>query len=358
MKWSDRGRGEVNAVRSTGIYCRAGCSARPNPANTRRLRSPVEAEAKGYRACLKCRPDRLPLVPFSQSTDEVVSRALVLIGDGFLDRHDERSLALEVAVSVRHLRRLFSTTLGATPTQVAVSRRAHFARMLLDDSDLTVTQIAYASGFGSVRRLNEVFRQVFTSTPTELRRRSVSNGRRPSLDGGLELNLLACRPLDADQWVRLVVPTLVPGVESVIDGVYRRSTNVCEHPGIVQIEILGAYDIRITAHLPAIAGLIDEIGRCRRLLALDELDVDIRQEWTPFEAAMRALFSDHDHHDPRRLLQSICNRYGRLVRGAEAFGITHEFPAPHELIAPPSDLPRTLAEQVAELAREHSRIAQ
>lgn len=345
MKWSDGGSGAVNTVVTTGIYCRAGCAGRPNPNNTARMRSPAEAEAAGYRACLRCRPDRLPVVPIDANTDAVVAAALVLIGDGFLDRHTEDELGRNVGASARHLRRLFAEAVGATPTQVASSRRAHFARALLDDTDLSVTEVAFAAGFGSVRTMNQVVRSTFKASPTELRRRR--RGLGSAIDGGLALTLRAHRPIDADQLLGRLAEQAIPMVESVMGGVYRRSTNVCGHGGIVEISIPDPHAVRVVAHLPAMTGLIDEVARCRRLLQLDRVDSEPPGVWSEYEAEVRDAVEGSSVG-----WSALVERFGAPVRGVETFGIEREFPTPGDVRSLTADVvggDRRLVDRLADI---------
>src|SRR5205823_13568858 len=140
------------------------CNGRPLPGNVPPYRSAVAAEAAGFRPCLRCRPDRLP--PFmDDDAGGLVGRALTLIADGALDEASEDALAQRLGLTARHLRRLFHERVGATPALVARSRRAHFARRLLDETDLRITDIAYAAGFTSVRQMNRVTSAVFRFTP-------------------------------------------------------------------------------------------------------------------------------------------------------------------------------------------------
>jgi len=159
---------EFTAVVTTGIYCRAGCPATPLRRNMRPFSYAAAAEAAGFRPCLRCRPDREP-EPAWVDAPELVCRALRSIADGALDESNEDTLAASVGVSARHLRRLFETHVGATPADVARSRRAHFARRLLDETDLSIARISDAAGFNSVRQMNRVMKDVFHFTPQELR---------------------------------------------------------------------------------------------------------------------------------------------------------------------------------------------
>ena len=145
---------------------------------------------------------------------ELVCRAMHCIADGVLDDMTEDDLATRLGVSARHLRRLFAEHVGATPSEVARSRRAHFARRLLDDTDLPMTQVAVAAGFNSVRQMNRVVHEVFQFTPTELRaKRRVPD--RLVVDGGLELRVPYRPPLAWAELLAFLAPRAIPGVEAV-----------------------------------------------------------------------------------------------------------------------------------------------
>jgi len=180
-------------VVTTGIYCRPGCSGMPLARNTRPYASAAAAEAAGFRPCLRCRPDREP-VPGWVNAPELVCRALRAIADGALDGANEDVLAARLGVSARHLRRMFDAHVGATPAEVARSRRAHFARRLLDDTDLPLVEVSAAAGFNSVRQFNRVMKDVFRFTPMELRARRRAPDRLVT-DGGLELRVPYRPPL-------------------------------------------------------------------------------------------------------------------------------------------------------------------
>src|SRR5579862_7537715 len=177
-----------SAVVTTGIYCRPGCAGRPLAQNVRTFDHPAAAEAAGFRACHRCRPYRVA-GPLATGAPELVCEAVQQIILGVMDDGGtEATLAARIGLSARHLRRLFQVHLGVTPDQLARSRRAHFARRLLDDTDLSLAQIAFAAGFGSIRQFNRVCQEVFRAQPRELRaRRRV--GDRLVADGGLALRL-------------------------------------------------------------------------------------------------------------------------------------------------------------------------
>ena len=179
------------AVITTKIYCRPICPVRPpHDHNIRYYPTAAAAEAAGFRPCLRCRPEASPGTPAWFGTSSVVSRALRLIGDGALDRQSVDVFADRLGVTSRHLRRLFVQHLGATPIEVALTRRIHSAKKLLDETQLPLVQVADAAGFGSVRRFNSEMRRTYARTPTELRRLS----RKPAADADCYRFRLAYRP--------------------------------------------------------------------------------------------------------------------------------------------------------------------
>lgn len=160
-------------VRTTGIYCRPVCPVRPaRSANVSFYPSAAAAEAAGFRPCLRCRPETAPLSPAWNGSRTTVARALRLIENGALDGEADSVglLAERLGVGERHLLRLFRRHVGATPSQVARTARARRAKRLLDDSDLTMTEVALKSGFGSLRRFNQVFAEVYRRPPSAIRR--------------------------------------------------------------------------------------------------------------------------------------------------------------------------------------------
>jgi AraC family transcriptional regulator, regulatory protein of adaptative response / DNA-3-methyladenine glycosylase II len=179
------------AVKTTGIYCRPICPARiPKLENCQFFPSAAAAEAAGFRACLHCHPELSPGFWSRVTTEVTVTRALNLIAAGALDQGDVTALAGRLGVSDRHLRRLFSQHFGASPIKVAQTQRLHFAKQLLDQTALPITEVALASGFSSVRRFNHLIQQVYARSPRELRQ-GKSQGKVRS--AGLQLKL----PIDA-----------------------------------------------------------------------------------------------------------------------------------------------------------------
>lgn len=336
-----------SAVATTGIYCRPGCPARPNPENVRTYELAAAAEAAGYRACLRCRPYRSDQ-PVDVIGPGLVCRAVRLIVDGALDHGNETELGARLGVSARHLRRTFVEHVGVTPDQLARSRRTHFARRLLDDTDLSVTDIAFAAGFGSVRQLNRACTEVFRSTPSELRARRRSSDRLAA-DGGLTLRLGFRPPLDWDAMLGYLADRAIPGVEHVSGGVYRRTILVGENPGVIEIMPGGEDHLLLRAHLPHWEGLIHVVQQARRIFNLDSdpeaanahLEDDptlgplVRTRpglrmpgtWDPYEIGVRAIVGQQvSVASASTVAGRIVERHGVPVPGLEQMGLTHLFP--------------------------------
>jgi len=158
-------------VRTTGIYCRPVCPVRAaHPGNVEFYPSASAAEAAGYRPCLRCRPEAAPFSPAWNGSRTTVERAVRLIHDGALDNDCVDALAERLGIGARHLSRLFGKHLGASPAQVARTTRIQRAKRLLDETDLLISEIAFRSGFGSVRRFNTVFVEVYKRQPSDIRR--------------------------------------------------------------------------------------------------------------------------------------------------------------------------------------------
>jgi AraC family transcriptional regulator of adaptative response / DNA-3-methyladenine glycosylase II len=277
-----------SAVVTTGIYCRPGCGAKPLAENVRTFELAAAAEAAGFRACLRCRPYRVAGA-VGPGSPEFVCRAVQLIIDGVLDQGTEAVLAARLAVSPRHLRRLFADHLGVTPSQLARSRRAHFARRLLDDCDLNVADVAFASGFSSLRQFNREIREVFRASPRELRSRRRRTDRLAA-DGGLTVRLPFRPPFDWDRVVGFLADRAVPGVEWVQDRVYRRTISLDGAPGVLEVHPGGEDHLLLRAHLPYWEGLIHVVGRAGRMIGID---TGVPGAWGPLEVAIQAIVVQH-----------------------------------------------------------------
>jgi AraC family transcriptional regulator of adaptative response / DNA-3-methyladenine glycosylase II len=332
-----------SAVVTTGIYCRPGCGATPLADNVRTFELAAAAEAAGYRACLRCRPYRVA-GPLPWDAPELVCRAVQLIIDGVLDEGREAALAERLAISPRHLRRLFSDHLGLTPGQLARSRRAHFARRLLDDSDLTMAEVAFASGFGSLRQFNREMREVFRASPRELRSRR-RRADRLAADGGLTMRLPFEPSYAWDATLAFLDEHIVPGVESVQDGVYRRTISLDGGPGVLEVHSGGADYLLMRAHLPYWEGLIHVVERAGRMVGID--GTAIPGTWAPLEVAVHAVLTQlHGPDDARHRLDTLVQTLGIPVPGL-SHDLTHLFPSTDALARAETATVRELANAVA-----------
>jgi len=335
-----------SAVVTTGIYCRPGCAAKPLAQNVRTFDHPAATEAAGFRACHRCRPYRVA-GPVTTSAPELVCEAVQqIIGGAMDDGGTEATLAARIGMSTRHLRRLFLTHLGVTLDQLARSRRAHFARRLLDDTDLTVTDIAFAAGFGSLRQFNRTMQEVFRAPPTDLRHRGHRAGRLAA-DGGLALRLPVVPGYDWDAMRAFLAARLVPGVEAVDGDTYRRTITMAGAPGLLEVSPGREDCLVLRAHLPYWEGLIHLVDRVGLLLGVEfdhsagvaALSGDpvlgplvakrpglaVPGAWSPFEVGVSAILSGQPDRD--RLLEAFAARLGIPVPGLQE-GLTHTFPDP------------------------------
>ncbi len=255
-------------VRTTGIYCRPSCPARiPQRQNVRFFASAAAAQAAGFRACKRCRPDAAPGSPEWDRRADIVGRAMRLIADGIVDREGVPGLARRLGYTERHVYRELVAVVGAGPLALARAQRAQTARVLLETTGLSITEIAFAAGFGSVRQFNDTVRQVFAMTPSGLRSRARRNGREPD-SGAIVLRLPYRSPLDAAGLIAFLAARVVPGVEEVSDSVYRRSLCLPHGPGIVELEPADGY-VRASFRLDDLRDLGAAVQRSRNLLDLD-----------------------------------------------------------------------------------------
>ena len=204
----------VTAVTSTHIYCRPSCPARtPARHNVRFYPVPPPAQRAGFRACKRCRPDASPGSPEWNVRQDVVARAMRMIGEGVVDRDGVGGLAQRLAYSPRQLNRLLVSEVGAGPLALARAQRAQTARVLVETTELAVSSVAFAAGFASVRQFNDTIRQVFACTPTELRRHRRRALSHPSPDT-LSLRLAHRLPYDAPGTMAFLGQRAVPGIET------------------------------------------------------------------------------------------------------------------------------------------------
>src|SRR5579875_3484848 len=340
-------------VTSTGIYCRPICPARtPKFANCRFFGSAAAAQEAGFRPCLRCRPETAPDLASWRGTSNTVSRALALITDGALDGNaaNVEMLAERLGIGERHLRRLFVQHLGASPVAVAQTRRILFAKQLIHETNMPMTEIALAAGFGSVRRFNETFLTLFHRPPSALRRKSSSNLQMP--EAGVMLRLPYRPPYDWDSILDFLAARAIPDVEIVENGTYLRTIGIDGLTGSVQVAHMpGRQNLAVSIRFPRVQCLPAIIGRVRRLFDLgadietidSHLSLDpalapfVAQRpglrapggWDGFELAVRAILGQQiSVAAARRLAEQLVVRYGSRVSSdfVTDLRLTHVFP--------------------------------
>lgn len=255
-------------VTSTGIYCRPVCPAQtPLERNVCFYPSAAAAQAAGFRACRRCRPETAPGSPDWDARADLVGRALRLIAEGAADTDGVDGLARRLAVSPRHLHRELVAAVGVGPLTLARTRRAQTARLLIDQTAMPLTDVAFVAGFASIRQFNDSMVEAFGASPTEMRRRE-----RPVLDadGGVILRLAYRPPLATAPLLNFLARRALPGVEEVRDDRYRRTVALGCSAGIVELEpVPDASHVLLRLRLDDLRDLGLAVQRCRRLLDLD-----------------------------------------------------------------------------------------
>jgi AraC family transcriptional regulator, regulatory protein of adaptative response / DNA-3-methyladenine glycosylase II len=255
-------------VKTTGIYCRPSCPARtPKRENVRFFATAAAAQAAGFRACKRCRPDATPGSPDWDLRADLVGRAMRLIADGVVDREGVGGLAGRLGYTERHVHRQLMATVGAGPLALARAQRAQTARILLETTVVPITGVAFAAGFQSVRQFNATVREVFALTPRELRARA-RRGDHSLQSGALSLRLPYRSPLDGDGLIAFLGLRAVPGIEEVHEGAYRRSLHLPQGSGVVELRPADGY-VHARYWLDDLRDLAAAMQRSRALLDLD-----------------------------------------------------------------------------------------
>ena len=366
-------------VRTTGIYCRPICPAKtPKLENCRFFSSAAAAQAVGFRPCLRCRPEISPDVRLWHGTSATVARALDLIAEGALDAdgNSVETLAERLGVGDRHLRRLFVEHFGVPPIAVAQTRRVLFAKQLIHDTALSMTDVAMASGFGSLRRFNSTFQKLYGRPPRELRR-CLQNQ-----DGSNEITRLIVPyrpPYDWNSILEFLRARAIAGIEVVEESRYSRTFEIAGDSGILEVsnhpelnQLRIAIEFSNVRALPAISRRVSRvfdtganIQAVTRHLAQDHFLAPMLAKrpglrtpggWDGFELAVRAILGQQiTVEGARGLAARLTSRYGRPLSGpvGSHTGLTHLFPSAPALAA--ADLtnigmPRARAAAICALA--------
>lgn len=257
----------VTAVTTTGIYCRPSCPAQtPKAQNVMFFPTAAAAHRLGFRACRRCRPDVAPGSPEWDVRADVVGRAMRLIADGIVDRGGVTMLADRLGYTSRHLTRMLVDEVGAGPLALARAQRAQTARTLIETTDMSLSQIAFAAGFNSVRQFNDTFREIYASTPSDLR--VAVRRRRPATAGTIALRLAYRPPLHRAALLEFLKTRAIPGVEVVTEEHYTRALRLPHGSATVMLTPLPDY-VAATLQLADVRDLAPAVARCRWLLDLD-----------------------------------------------------------------------------------------
>jgi len=366
-------------VKTTGIYCRPICPANaPKSENVTFYPTAAAASEAGFRPCLRCRPECAPGTPAWAGTSTTVQRGLRLIADGALDDGNVEHLADRLGVTSRHLRRLFTRHVGASPLAVAHTQRLHFAKRLIDQTSLTMQDISTAAGFGSVRRFNDTFRKTYGKTPRELRR-----GRDTVVStGALTVELPYRQPYGWSELLEFFAGRATPGVELVTDGRYLRTVRIGDRSGVIDVQDAGGA-LSLTVHGIATDTLFAAVQRTRSLFDLDAPIDDIGEAlsqdrtlrswmkdnpgirvpgaWDGFELCVRAVLGQQVSVKAATTFAGrIAERYGEPV-GVDIKEVddapTRLFPAPQRLARARLEnlgIIRSRAQTIRDLARATS----
>ena len=355
------------AVRTTGIYCRPICPARcPKLENVVFYSSAAAAQAAGFRPCLRCRPECSPELGAWRGTSSTVSRALALISEGALDGVGAGvdALALRLGIGERQLRRLFEQHLGASPIAVAQTRRVLLAKQLIHETLMRMVDVAFASGFGSLRRFNDTFRKLYGRAPSSLRRERAGSTAR-----GITLTLGYAPPYDWPATLESLAAQAIPGVEAVSAASYRRTIELDGSHGTLEVAPLpGKHAVGVAVDFDDLRGLPAIIRRVRNLFDLGsdvaaigaQLAEDprlaplVRERpglrvlgaWDAFELAVRAIAGAH--------VTRLVGALGESLASGAPRELSTVFPRAERLARAELGrlgLPRALATTLRELAR-------
>ncbi|WP_338522627.1 AlkA N-terminal domain-containing protein [Pseudomonas batumici] len=341
------------AVLSTRIYCRPVCPARPPKVeNVQYYPSAAAAEALGFRPCLRCRPELAPGNNIWLHGEHLVARGLKLIHEGFLAEQSLDDLAARLDVGARQLRRLFVRHLGAPPIAVHATQRLLFAKQLLTETALPITEVALASGFQSLRRFNSAFAEANHAPPREFRRKPLANA-----NNALVLRLGYRPPYDFKALLAFLGSRALPGIEVVDEHGYKRVFGNHESPSWLQVSAWpnGAHALKLELFNVPPGQMLPVVTRIRRMFDLDADPQAIVATlgaspvlaplverypgqrlpggWDGFEISVRAVLGQQVSVAAARTLASrLLSRFGTVLEAPPAPGLDRLFPAPEQLV--------------------------
>lgn len=367
----------VVGIQTTGIYCRPSCPARtPKPANVEFFVTAAAAHHHGYRACKRCLPDSTPQNPLWKRRDDLPSRAMRLIQEGYVDQHGVSGLASRLGFSERHLQRMMLDELGATPLELAQAHRAQNARHLLTQTNMAVSEVAFASGFRSVRQFNDVIRSIFDLTPSELRHASKSVAHTDGSTGTLltaattqtiQVQLVARQPFNGEDLIAWFGRRAISGLECALNGCYVRTIRFGDDasPRAVVIEVRpSTTGVHVAITLEDMSDLAVVLTIIRRLFDLDAdaHGVESVLRTSPMlttlvddqpglrvpgsvdltEVAVRAILGqqvtvEQARQNVERLVTNLGDQLPREFTGDDQL-VTHIFPTPQQIAEAPDEL--------------------
>lgn len=361
----------VTAVVTTGVYCRPSCPAMtPQRQNVHFYPTPAAAQEAGFRACKRCRPDAAPGSPEWDARADVVARAVRLIGDGVVEREGITGLSRRLDYSPRHLHRLLYSEIGTGPLRLALAHRVQNARALLENTELSITDVAWAAGFGSIRQFNDRIREVYALSPTEIRNRASRSGlqarSRKTPTDVIVAHLAYRPPLDLEGLLGFLAQRAIPGVETFDGTTYCRVLRLPRGLGVARIRDGERQGKRPTIHcsldLDDVRDYATAVSRIRRLLDLDADPQAVTAAFStdpflgpmvsrspgrrvpgttdPDELAIRAVLGQQvSLGSARAVAARITARFGQKLERPRS-GLTHAFPTAAALAgAVPDDLP-------------------
>jgi AraC family transcriptional regulator, regulatory protein of adaptative response / DNA-3-methyladenine glycosylase II len=339
------------AVKTTRVYCRPFCPApTPKRKNVRFFPTAAAAQEAGFRPCLRCRPETAPELALWRGESNTVTRALTLIESGALDAASVEGLATRLGIGERQLRRLFRRYLGASPVSIAQTRRVLLAKQLIQDTQLPMTEVALAAGFGSIRRFNETFQQLYQRPPKALRRtRAIEE------PGAVAVRLGYRPPYDWNAIIAFLRARAIPGVEAVSDQRYARTIAIGGVPGILVVEPAEENCLKATVRIANLQQLPTIVARVRRVfdLAADTVTIGthlsqdpvlaplvaarpglrVPGAWDGFELAIRAVLGQQISVSAATMLAGkLVSAFGSPMADTREQGLTHVFPTPQQLV--------------------------
>jgi AraC family transcriptional regulator, regulatory protein of adaptative response / DNA-3-methyladenine glycosylase II len=334
-------------VATTGIYCRPICPVRPKKENIRFFKSKAEAEKAGYRPCLRCRPDLSPSSIQWQGTAAVITRAFGMINRGDADGSSMSNLAERLGMTDRHLRRLFKEHLGASPMEVAISRRLHLARQLLSQTRLSITDIALASGFSSLRRFNDAFATTYQRNPSTFRQEGEAFS---AAEDSITLRIPYIDSYDWDTLMRYFARHEVHGVDTVDNDCYLRHFKTARGESSIRVAHLeSSQSLQLslsTSDFSEIRELVDTV-RCvfdvdhnpRQITLPPGYPLEVQQilqagagiripgAFDPFETAVSVILGQLVSTEQGRLnLKKLVEKYGESSCAVRHPKLSHFFP--------------------------------